>query len=390
MGFEKSGGISKHLGYWTARLVYHDPDTGKRREVRKRGKRNTKAAAQDKLEELRRIYAERGPVGFQRGAETFEELAAEFQSRYVCAPEYRQGKLIRGRRGWRSDLSRLTHLRRHLGPFRLRAIGPARIEDLRADLLDETNRHGRKRSLADVNRYLELARRLFNFAVENHWMGRNPIPKRIAGEPFIDRSAETIRQRTLSRAEERALLATLENPVDPRLYGLVIAALDCGARQGELLKVRNEDVDVEAGTIVFRATHTKTLKERAVPISARLAALIPILRAWEPPKDATITTGAKTKAEDRLFRYVDFPRWRWDKALEDAKIKDFHFHDLRRTCNQRLLEKGIGPAEASKLLGHELLQTNYQTYVAIDAAVMDRARSAIDAYNADAEQQAVN
>ena len=43
----------------------------------------------------------------------------------------------------------------------------------------------------------------------------------------------------------------------------------------------------------------------------------------------------------------------WKKALEDAEIKDFRFHDLRHTCASYLAQSGASLLEISFVLGHK-------------------------------------
>ncbi len=41
------------------------------------------------------------------------------------------------------------------------------------------------------------------------------------------------------------------------------------------------------------------------------------------------------------------------KALEDADIKDFRFHDLRHTCASYLAQSGASLLEIAEILGHK-------------------------------------
>ena len=48
------------------------------------------------------------------------------------------------------------------------------------------------------------------------------------------------------------------------------------------------------------------------------------------------------------------PTWRaFEKALEDASIEDFRFHDLRHTAATRMGEAGIDPFTIAAILGHK-------------------------------------
>jgi integrase len=60
---------------------------------------------------------------------------------------------------------------------------------------------------------------------------------------------------------------------------MIVAAIDTGMRQGEMLALRFSDVDLERGLITLRGETTKSRKTRVVPISTeRLRAVIEWLR----------------------------------------------------------------------------------------------------------------
>ena len=45
----------------------------------------------------------------------------------------------------------------------------------------------------------------------------------------------------------------------------------------------------------------------------------------------------------------------WNKALQDAEITDFRFHDLRHCCASYLAMNGATTAEIAAVLGHKTL-----------------------------------
>jgi integrase len=60
---------------------------------------------------------------------------------------------------------------------------------------------------------------------------------------------------------------------------MIVAAIDTGMRQGEMLALRFSDVDLERGLITLRGETTKSRKTRVVSISTeRLRAVIEWLR----------------------------------------------------------------------------------------------------------------
>lgn len=99
------------------------------------------------------------------------------------------------------------------------------------------------------------------------------------GREYIDRTAfrrgtETLvrklrednqRLRRISEDEEARLLAV----APPLLRSMIIAGLDTGMRQGEMLALRFKDIDFARGLITPRGETTKTsrLVERNVPLA---------------------------------------------------------------------------------------------------------------------------
>ena len=75
----------------------------------------------------------------------------------------------------------------------------------------------------------------------------------------------------MSEEEEARLLAV----ATPFLRSMIIAALDTGMRQGEMLAVRFGDIDWRRQLVVLRGVTTKSRKTRVVPISTtRLKAVL--------------------------------------------------------------------------------------------------------------------
>ena len=61
----------------------------------------------------------------------------------------------------------------------------------------------------------------------------------------------------------------------PLLRSMIIAALDTGMRQGEMLALRFKDVDLGRGLITLRGETTKSRRTRLVPMAtARLRAVL--------------------------------------------------------------------------------------------------------------------
>jgi integrase len=183
---------------------------------------------------------------------------------------------------------------------------------------------------------------------------REAVPQYLAASPLVGlrrlgakRAGGTTEDddqvRTLTRDEERRLLAALD---DPRDRTLVVAALDSLARLGSLLALTWKD---DRGShLVFR--RTKNGKTYRVPISRRLRAALDTM----PDRDE-----AYVFAHRRTAKKPDHWRSIVGNVLERACAKagvpfgrpDITFHSLRHTGASRMIEAGTDLKTVQELGG---------------------------------------
>lgn len=323
-------------GRWWARVRYTD-ELGRRREKRKLGRNKTDA--NDKRNDLLAELKKEGVAAAGNDRMSFEDLAAYYEKNYLNPAEYRDGRKISGVRNPAKFKSMLKILRAHFGKKRLRSLTYGDLRNFRLARLRAKNQRDDKKPLAvaTVNRELSLLRRLLSIAQQQRWLLHDLFKQ---GEALITAADEKPRERTLSPAEEGRLLAQC---VGPRLhlYGLVVCGLDTGMRRGEILLLRWEDVDLDAGMITVRAMHTKTLRERQLGITARLK--VELRRIYAERVD---------RPNERVFGLESNFKRSWGTACKNAGITDLRFHDLRHTFATRLAEAGFTDALIARLLGH--------------------------------------
>ena len=183
----------------------------------------------------------------------------------------------------------------------------------------EPAKTGRKRSQATVNRYLSTLSQIFNLARDKGLIEDNPCKG-------IKRGGETSRfGRALSDDERKRLLEAGKESEWDRLYLLISMALSTGARLGELMSLTWADLDLKKG--IARLSETKNGSPRHLPL---IPAVLEQLRVLPRPIDATTYLFPSTK--ERGKNYGSGFRKYWDKALKDADIENFRFHDLRHTA----------------------------------------------------------
>jgi integrase len=228
------------------------------------------------------------------------------------------------KRSWKSDEFRLRTISGYFGGYALREITPQSIERFRSERL----RSGEARST--INRRMALLKRMLNLAIDWGYLKENPVCKiRFFSEK------ENERVRVLTEVEETRLLEACTGSLRP----IIRLALLTGMRRGEILGMKWSDVDLTKNDI--RIPHSKSGRPRFVPINQTLRGLLLGLRENDP-KGALV-----------------FPcksvRTAFENACKKAEIKEFTFHDLRRTFGTRLLERGVNIVTISRYYGHSSL-----------------------------------
>lgn len=150
------------------------------------------------------------------------------------------------------------------------------------------------------------------------------------------------------------------------LRAILICALDTGMRRGEIFKLKWRNINFYTKLIIVEALNTKTLKQREIAMTNRLAQeLLTLYQASCPSLDSkvfSIETNCK-KAFNTLRKQV---------GLEDVR-----FHDLRHTAATRMIQAGVPLQEVGRILGHTQANTTYR-YVNANADTARRVASALD------------
>jgi integrase len=223
-------------------------------------------------------------------------------------------------------------------------IGYLSLSDITAPLLSEVrDRLHQGRQPATVVRYMAALSHAFTVAVnEWEWLEDNPMRK--VRKPKEPRG----RVRFLSDDERVKLLAACKASNCKQLYPVVVLALSTGMRQMEIMGIRWKDIDLNRGYIILH--ETKNGERRSVPLVGHAKDIITELsKVRQLNTSLVFFSGAKPTAPV-------FIRTPWGKALKEADIQDFKFHDLRHTAASYLAMNGASLAEISDILGHKTLQ----------------------------------
>jgi integrase len=185
-------------------------------------------------------------------------------------------------------------------------------------------------SEATINRDIAVLRHVLYWAVGESLLLSNPLARLAVERERRDRRP------VMSLEEEGQLLQVVPEHLDR----MIVAALDTGMRRGEILHQRWEHVDLERKLVFVTKSKTPGGEAREIPMTARLAALLSGIRS---------ETGL-------VFTYKGKPvgsvKTSWNRAVQNAGIRRFRFHDLRHTFNTRLLEAGVMQEVRMVLMGH--------------------------------------
>jgi integrase len=253
---------------------------------------------------------------------------------------------------------KLGHLR--LSDCRAEKIAAAR-DELLATPISAKAEGGkpRKRSATTANRYMATLAAVFTATVKRwHWLQVSPMQQ--VATP-AEKNGGT---RFLSEDELKRLLDVCRQSESPDLLLAVLLSITTGARQGEILGLRWQDVDLDAGLLHLRVDNaTKTKGDvRSVPI---VTAALPILKARF---DAYQEAQKKRTVRDLRDPGLVFPsrisrnspvnlRTPWETALRRAGIENFRWHDLRHSAASFLAKNGASLIEIGAVLGHKSANT---------------------------------
>ena len=182
-----------------------------------------------------------------------------------------------------------------------------------------------------------------------------------------------------------------------RLETLYLAAIGTGLRQGELLGLGWDEVDLEAGTITVRHALQRVegvlvLVEPKSASSHRTIAMpafvATALRAHRRRQhEARLLTGARwvDDARDLVFRTtigtpldgITVTR-RLQSQLRSAGLRHQRFHDLRHACASLMLAQGVAPRVVMEVLGHSQISLTMNTYAHVTPALGRSAAERLD------------
>ncbi|MDP9440017.1 MAG: site-specific integrase [Actinomycetota bacterium] len=364
------GSISRHKksGLWMARYWAETPKGLKRKTVY--GK--TREVVRDKMA---KALADRAD-------------GLVFDDENVTVGEYLDSWLegvVRGsvRRSTyeRYEVAVRVHIKPALGRLKLGKLTPARVQSFYRGKLDEGC------APASVNKLHVTLHKALDQAVKWHM-----VPGNVAEVVRAPRPAPE-EMRTLSAEEARRLLEAARGD---KLEALFVLAVTTGMRQGELLALKWQDVDLENAKISVRRTITmsggrilfgepKTKKSRRTILLTEAA-----VRALREHLDRQVgvieSLGDLYQDQGLIFASevgtpmnpTNLRRRSFASLLKRAGLPQIRFHDLRHTCATLLLSRNVHPKYVQELLGHANIAITLDTYSHVIPGMGNHAAKAME------------
>lgn len=296
----------------------------------------------DRLSDAKQ-WAENTKVELRRG--DFVDHLGKRRTRMSEVIDRYLGEYMEANYGFLEIQRRATELSRwkdEIGHLAIGALSASHISHVRDKMLGENTRRAVRRSPSSVKRSLAVLSHMLNVAVvEWELIPSNPVNR--VKKP---RSAPG-RIRFLSPEEIQKLLYACQNSASEHLLPLVVLALSTGARRGELINLRWSDIDWQQG--VIRLLKTKNGHPRAIPLAGRAHAMLHEKYLRESVRSEFVFARGDGLEPVELEKH-------WQRAMKQAELVNFRFHDLRHTAASYLAMNKATLMEIAAVLGHRTLQ----------------------------------
>lgn len=188
----------------------------------------------------------------------------------------------------------------------------------------------------------------------------------------------------------------LNAAAEDRLYALYLMAVTTGMRQGELLGLRWQDVDLAAGTVMIRQTlqwlddgpvfqEPKTPKSRrVVQISAEVISALGRHKEYQAKEKEFFQDEYRdldlvfSQRKGGPINKNNLLNRSFKPLLKRAGLPAIRFHDLRHTSATLALGAGIHPKIVQERLGHATIAMTLDTYSHVMPTLQKEAAQALE------------
>ena len=265
-----------------------------------------------------------------RAAPTVNELADRFE----------QEHLPRKRASTAGDYRSM--LVRHIRP----ALGHLKVAEVTFSDVDALHRKITKNGSPYAgNRVVALLSKMFSSAMRWNMCESNPAKG-------IERNLEQHRRRYLSADELARLVAALAAHPDKQAADIIRLLLLTGARRGEVLAMRWDDVDLTAGVWSKLPSSTKQKDHHEAQLSAPARQLLSGIREQQVARNPKKPLGEYVFPGPGKNGHVVDIKKSWRQLCRVAKITALRIHDLRHSFASQAISGGASLPLVGALLGH--------------------------------------
>lgn len=275
-----------------------------------------------------------------------------------------------------------VHLKPALGRTRLARLSAPRVQGFMNAKLEEGL------SPSTVNRIRATLRRALNQAMRWGLIERNVAT--LVDAPKVERP----RFEPPTVEQTRELMDAIRGD---RLEALYLMALALGLRQGELLGLRWEDVDLDGRNVTVRRSLQYIDRElRTAPLKTDKS------RRTLPLPASVVAALRAHKAQQGRERLAAGPEWEGDgfvfctatgrplhgrnvtrgfqRLLKRHGLPRMRFHDLRHACATFMLAQGADLQVVRETLGHSQISLTADTYAHVMPSLQRDAADRMDAF----------
>lgn len=211
------------------------------------------------------------------------------------------------------------------------------------DVYELTQACLKNKSNSTVNRYFAVIKHCFNFAIKIDWIKQSEFIH------YSKLKEPKHRERFLSKEERFSLLKACKNSNYEALYLIVLIALCSGMRKSEILNLKWEHVNLDQGFVIVYENKSDKTRKAYINHSEVLS----LLSERQKNLNSKYVFASTVNSEIAVTTI----KKHWYKAVKDAGIKNFRFHDLRHTAASYVaLSKG-SLVDIKEILGHSSVGT---------------------------------
>jgi len=259
---------------------------------------------------------------------TLGELMEEYLTRHAKP----------NKKTWKQDEGLYNLRLAHWSKRRLSAISPGEIDRYHKQL-------GHDVGIYSANGVITLLKTMYNKAKKwRYFKGENPTC-----ETSMFRTKG--RERWITPEEMPHFMACLEKHQDADFRDYVLISLYTGARQGNVISMRWEDISLDE--MVWTIPETKNGESFVVDLVEDLRSLLMGRRVRQATDEVWVFPDPRMKTG-----HMRRPAFLWAKFLKASGIENLRMHDLRHSLASWFIEMDADISDVQAALGHKKIETS--------------------------------